>query len=783
MGESAQQRIDTLRAQALAAAEGLVEGEQVLVGVLRDIQGEKQRVADAYRAVVRSLAAALEARDGYTGGHSDEVQRLAVAVAARLDLTSDEVDEIRTVAFLHDIGKIGIPDNILHKPTKLSGVETDVMREHPVIGERILEPLPGFTGISKAVRHEHERWDGGGYPDGLAGDAIPLASRVVLVCDAWHALVSDRPYRGALPFERAFAELESGAGSQFDPEVVAAVLACVREPLAPLDEEDTGYSAGPAESRFELELRALITVAAAVAAAHSLDDVIEIAAEEARRAMGAGALSISRFEREQRRLRTLINVGELAPDEERQPTDEVYSIDDYPRMAALMSDGRPHISAVDDPASDQASRDLLRSLGKVSGVAVPIIFGDEVWGELYASRAEGQEPFSEREVRFLQTISGQIGAAIGRAELFSGIAELAFEDSLTGLANRRALDERLETAVAAAVSEGRDLSLVLCDLDNLKDINDGLGHQAGDEALMRTARVLEDKLGRRPGALVARLGGDEFCVVLEDIPALDARALTEAAMEALAASGEPPLTLSCGIASVHGGGGRRPADLIRAADAAQYTAKRTGRKRVCIARADSPVRPASVSKRPVRERDAADRHRLLDDLVAQLDAPAARGLTPPERLALVATHAGAALDVPSWSISVSLPGTGTLSTVMTVDRREHPDMQFDVEGESYDLERYPLTAAVLDSGGAFVVSTEDEEADAEERALLEAWGMNCVLVVGCPSRGPRWMLELYGNEDTADLHSAAPAIRLLAAEAVRGASEWAPRLTPLHTTQ
>jgi diguanylate cyclase (GGDEF)-like protein len=776
MGDSAHTRLDSLRAQALAAAEGLMEGEQVLNGVLRDIQGEKQRVADAYRAVVRSLAVALEARDGYTGGHSDEVQRLATAVASRLGLPADEIDEIRTVALLHDIGKIGIPDSILHKPARLTADELAIMREHPVIGERILSPLPGFSTVATAVRHEHERWDGAGYPDGLAGDAIPLASRVVLACDAWHALVSDRPYRKALPFEDAIAEVERCSGTQFDPDVVEAMLICVREPLTCPDEDDSEHGAGPAESRHELELRALITVAAAVAAAHALDDVIEIAAEEARRALGAGSLSISRLEREPGHLRTLINVGELAPGEERHPTDELYPLGDFPRLVSLLENGQPHLAAVDDPECDASERELLRALNKVSAVAVPIVFGDGVWGELYASRGPSENPFSEREVRFLQTISGQIGAAIGRAELFSGIAELAFEDSLTGLANRRALDERLEAAVAAAVADGHDMSLVLCDLDNLKDVNDSLGHQAGDEALVRAARVLDDKLGAGSGGLVARIGGDEFCIVLERTSADEARELTEAAMEELADSGESTLTLSCGIASVRGGGGSRPADLIRAADAAQYTAKRTGRRRVCIARGDAPVRARGVKRRAVRERDAVERHRLLEDVVGQLDSPSSRGLGPPERLALVAGLCAETLGAPAWSVSVSLPGTGTLSTISTLDRRAH-DMRFDVEGESYELARYPQSAAVLDAGGTFVVSIEDDEADPEERALLEDWGMECVLVTGAPAPDARWMVELYGHDETSDLHTAAPIVRLLVAEAVRGACDWSPHVT------
>src|SRR3954451_17329173 len=246
------ERIDDLREQALAAAEGLSEGEHALVDVLREIEREKERAADGYRAVVRSLAAAIEARDGYTGGHSDEVQRLSVAVALRLGLDRAQMDEIRTVALLHDVGKIGIPDHVLHNPDPLSFEEWAVMRQHPVIGERILEPLPGLADVARAVRHEHERWDGTGYPDGLAGEEIPLAARVVLACDAYHALVSDRPYRSALQQEEALRELELCAGTQFDPAVIEALVGCVRDPAAG---DSAGAEADDAAAPFEPESR------------------------------------------------------------------------------------------------------------------------------------------------------------------------------------------------------------------------------------------------------------------------------------------------------------------------------------------------------------------------------------------------------------------------------------------------------------------------------------------------------------------------------------------------
>jgi HD-GYP domain-containing protein (c-di-GMP phosphodiesterase class II) len=128
------------------------------------------------------------------------------------------------VALLHDIGKIGIPNDILHKAGPLDTEEWERMREHPVIGERILRVVPGLERVARAVRHEHERWDGGGYPDGLAGEDIPLASRITLVCDAWHAMTSDRPYREAMAVEHAIVQLVEHRGTQFDRAVVHALL-------------------------------------------------------------------------------------------------------------------------------------------------------------------------------------------------------------------------------------------------------------------------------------------------------------------------------------------------------------------------------------------------------------------------------------------------------------------------------------------------------------------------------------------------------------------------------
>jgi HD-GYP domain-containing protein (c-di-GMP phosphodiesterase class II) len=186
--------------------------------------GQAEAMQRLYSETLGSLSNALEAKDEYTSDHAQEVGDLAVSVARRVGLRGDELGAVELGALLHDIGKIRIPESILNKPGPLDDGEWEIMRTHPEAGERILEPIASLAEVLPIVRSSHERWDGVGYPDRLAGEAIPLGARIVAVCDAYRAMIEPRPYRTARPPEVAREILAENAGTQFDPACVAALL-------------------------------------------------------------------------------------------------------------------------------------------------------------------------------------------------------------------------------------------------------------------------------------------------------------------------------------------------------------------------------------------------------------------------------------------------------------------------------------------------------------------------------------------------------------------------------
>jgi diguanylate cyclase (GGDEF)-like protein len=281
---------------------------------------------------------------------------------------------------------------------------------------------------------------------------------------------------------------------------------------------------------------------------------------------------------------------------------------------------------VDDPDADEAQRELLERLGKEACLSVKMVLEGKPWGELEVFTTPGRPRLSEKDAGFLRAIADLLVGAIHRAELFAQVEALAYTDSLTGVASRRAVEQALEDAVTEPAGPGSP-ALILCDIDDLKRVNDEGGHAAGDRALCAAAEALVHAARRHDDAVVGRFGGDEFCVLLPSATVEDARAVAETAVRSLrTARGE---RISCGVAGRSGD--ETPADLLRAADEAQYRAKRAGDYVDVVAFGDPTTDPPEPHGRDRAYRAGDPEAALARDLLELLDA--LNGAPAEERLA------------------------------------------------------------------------------------------------------------------------------------------------------
>lgn len=221
--------LPTVHEQLIVFARELGELYQLERQRSAELEAVLSSLQESYIATMKSLALVIEAKDRSTWGHLERTQVFGMALARRVDPALAADAELAYGFFLHDIGKVGIPEDILCKAGPLSGEEWRVMRGHPVIGAQIVAPIRFLGEAVQVIRHHHERFDGTGYPDGLAGQAIPLPARIFAVADSFDAMISDRPYRRARPVQLALEEIEDGAGTQFDPQVVNAFISLVEE--------------------------------------------------------------------------------------------------------------------------------------------------------------------------------------------------------------------------------------------------------------------------------------------------------------------------------------------------------------------------------------------------------------------------------------------------------------------------------------------------------------------------------------------------------------------------
>ena len=237
-------QIELLKSALAEREEQALEKERQLERYAADLRetfkqerARAQELRQSYVATVRALANAVEARDAYTGKHAERVAAYGIAIARAGGMSIADDPQIEFGFLLHDVGKVAVPDAILFKPEPLDGPERDVMERHAAIGWEILRDIEFLGDAKLVVRHHHERWDGAGYPDGLAGEDIPLAARVFSVADTFDALTTDRPYRPGMDVATAREIIEGASGTQFDPEAVAAFGRVGDDELAHIAEE------------------------------------------------------------------------------------------------------------------------------------------------------------------------------------------------------------------------------------------------------------------------------------------------------------------------------------------------------------------------------------------------------------------------------------------------------------------------------------------------------------------------------------------------------------------
>ncbi len=523
---------------------------------------------------LRALSSALSAKDHYTLGHASRVAAYMTMLGRELGWPHDRLDDVQNVAFCHDIGKIGVSDRVLLKAGPLTSEEWELIRQHPGISAEIVRPLFAEELVA-GVRHHHERYDGAGYPDGLAGSEIPLVARALCVVDCYDAMSCERPYRHALSYRDCLAELRRCAGAQFDPEMVEVFVRTLRR----------------------LRRRRARVSVLAKEAAQLIDPLahaqLRSRADEARPAYGEMMGALRRFR------------------------------DAHPPVRFITSfalDGDECITVLDTGETE----------GELSHVGDPWLADDELMRVLTGKRLQanvldaddfgvwvsGTAPLHDEKGAVVAAINVDLPAVDSLAHVLQGDhthtlaamlqsaairfsrAEVeAITDGLTGLYNHRYLHERLEEELKRARRRGAPLALLFCDCDHFKIYNDTYGHKAGDAALARIVQVIES-CSRRVD-VAARYGGEEFVLVLVDTDISGALVVAErirAEIGIASAKGGQPLSVSIGVAGYPENAAAKD-ELLDKADWAMYVAKNTGRDRVLAFRDERVAAEIWLSRR------------------------------------------------------------------------------------------------------------------------------------------------------------------------------------------
>jgi diguanylate cyclase (GGDEF)-like protein len=526
---------------------------------------------------LRALSSALNAKDYYTIGHAARVSAYMVLLGSKLGWPEALVRGAEEAAYLHDIGKIAISDRVLLKPGKLDAQEWELMRQHPVFSAEIIRTLFAEE-LVLGVRHHHERWDGAGYPDGLSGAKIPVIARAMCVVDSYDAMSFLRPYRRALDADACLQELRRCSGRQFDPAITSVFL----EVLDDLDARRRAADdvAAQAAARIDPETHLRLRLPRDEAGA----DYAAIAAilREVRDA-NPPTMHLTTQARLERRFVMVVDPeqdpGEHSPLGTDLFPNEVLQV--FPRIP---SDARPRVNAL---FADQFGV-------WVTGVA-PI---RDARGDFVAIVVASLPPFVGAEQGGLRAAGKEALASILQsAAVRSNRAEInAVADGLTGLYNHRYLNERLGEELRRSEELAAPLSLLFGELDELRELIDALGHDAGDDALSSTAHIIEQSI--RHVDLASRYGEEEFVVALIGTDAEDAvdvaERIRQRVHETRVGSSPEPLSISIGVAAFPSDG-LTMEELLDKAEWAMHVARRLGRNRVVA----FPTGPSSYPELPV----------------------------------------------------------------------------------------------------------------------------------------------------------------------------------------
>jgi diguanylate cyclase (GGDEF)-like protein/putative nucleotidyltransferase with HDIG domain len=541
------------------------------------------QMRELYLASVKALAAAVDARDPYTRSHSARVAALARTIADEMRLSADQLRRVQLGALLHDIGKIGVPDAILNKPGALTADEWVLMRTHPAVGASILAAVEPLRDLVPIVKAHHERFDGAGYPDKLAGDSVPLEAYVVAAADAFEVIVSRRAYKQAQSLEFACAELVRCRGTQFHPDVVDAFLrvidrdrlqgAAYLRRVGAIEEEDMANVPGPGGVLEQFaasahahgrQLAILQRLASEISAVLDIDTLAQRLLRIVCESMGYENGFLLTLDDTHQNLVVRAAVG---PSE--------------PYVGQLLTRGVGISWWVIDHGQLQNVADAQvdpRFYGPPniqSVLVVPLQLGEERVGAL-GIESPRSEAFGREDEELLTAVSHQVAAAIRVAKLHQAAKTAAATDPLTGLPNRRTFFTRL-----GAELDGDPLvsvTVAVLDVNGLKQLNDQFGHGAGDEALIRIGEMLS--AGVRDGDTVARIGGDEFAILFPGAPLFAAervmRRVASNIAEGTLADGKRLPTIAWGVADASD----RPITvdaLVDAADRAMYRHKQLTR--------------------------------------------------------------------------------------------------------------------------------------------------------------------------------------------------------------